>query len=148
MNADLSKLKDIHLPQDVSIWPLAPGWYLLLLLSLIVISLSFFSLKKILAKKALKKNILKELKSIENDYKSGINPGNKTCYLLSKLIKRTLLLKENRETIASMTGKAWFEKIGNDKIAKIIQDNEYKKNCDIDLNPIFEEVSKIIKKKV
>ena len=30
----LSALKDIHLPEGVSLWPLAPGWYVIIILLL------------------------------------------------------------------------------------------------------------------
>ena len=36
----LAELRDIHLPEAVSLWPLAPGWWLLLALIAAVLGLS------------------------------------------------------------------------------------------------------------
>ena len=38
-NNSLADLKDIHLPAPVSIFPLAPGWYIVLAVMLVIIIL-------------------------------------------------------------------------------------------------------------
>ena len=39
-------LRDIHLPDPVSWWPMAPGWWLLFFLLVLLISLSIFFLRR------------------------------------------------------------------------------------------------------
>lgn len=36
----LAELRDIHLPEAISIWPLAPGWWLLILLTTVGLGIS------------------------------------------------------------------------------------------------------------
>jgi hypothetical protein len=46
MNNPLAELKDIHIPQDVSSWPLAYGWWLLIALSLgLVVFVCWYSVR-------------------------------------------------------------------------------------------------------
>jgi hypothetical protein len=64
----LSQLRDVHWPKPPSIWPLAIGYYLAIL---IFIFLMFFLVKYILwgrKKRKLKKQIIRELSMIESRY--------------------------------------------------------------------------------
>jgi hypothetical protein len=48
-NIDLSQLKDIHLPDDISWWPLAIGWWLLItILPTIFFIIGSFNIKALL----------------------------------------------------------------------------------------------------
>ena len=62
MTNDLSQLRDIHLPQDVSFIPLALGWWLVLALLILISTLPFFiKFGKKIYKKSLRLKALKEL---------------------------------------------------------------------------------------
>ena len=62
----LANLQDIHLPENIHGWPIAPGWWLLLI-SLIAIAV--FAYKKISAKRKqslVKRQAIKQLTQVEN----------------------------------------------------------------------------------
>lgn len=62
----LANLQDIHLPENIHGWPIAPGWWLLLI-SLIVIIV--FAYKKLTTKhqqSLVKRQAIKQLTEIEN----------------------------------------------------------------------------------
>jgi len=67
------QLHDIHIPTDASIWPLALGWWLLILLALIALSLIFFTAKKYFYVKKHKNELRHEYLSLENKLKHTAN---------------------------------------------------------------------------
>lgn len=104
MQATSLALKDIHTPQAIGWWPLAPGWWLVAVLVPVVVFLLFRLYKRLTRKTAIKtaKKLLTELKqdlSIDN---------SKKLYTLSTLIRRTAISVAPREKVASLTGQAWL----------------------------------------
>jgi len=104
-------LRDIHLPEAISWWPLAPGWWLLLggIILLIVI---FFLIKKIHQRKQLQKIALAELKIICNNYEKHNNKKT-LAQSLSVLLRRTSISFYPRNNIASLTGEQWLQHLDN-----------------------------------
>lgn len=60
------ELRDIHLPDPVSWWPPAPGWYGVLLLLIIFSALAWWLAKK--WRPSFKKLALLELQTIEQSF--------------------------------------------------------------------------------
>ena len=93
--ASLSNLRDIVLPPEPGLWPLAPGMWLLLsaVLSLLVWVLwTQYDRRK------------------RNAYRRAgllLLPEVKTIYELSVLLKRVALAAFPREQVASLHGDAW-----------------------------------------
>ena len=105
-------LRDIHLPDSVSWWPLAIGWWLLPLLA-ILISFSiykFVKYKKQNRKVAYKKLALNEFKNIRLQYKNNEN-SIELIRAISALLRRIALSYLPRENIASLTGAQWIEQL-------------------------------------
>ncbi|KGK00739.1 DUF4381 domain-containing protein [Thalassotalea sp. ND16A] len=62
----LANLQDIHLPNDIHSWPVAPGWWLLLA---VMIAIAYFYWKKIAAKRQqnlVKRQAIAQLNSDDN----------------------------------------------------------------------------------
>ncbi len=62
----LANLQDIHLPNDIHNWPLAPGWWLLVT---VIIAITFLFWKKFAAKRQqslLKRQAIAQLKADDN----------------------------------------------------------------------------------
>lgn len=101
----LQQLKDIHNPSAISWWPLAPGWYLLALLLLLVLAtIGYYSFRRY-------QNIkrLQLIKQTINDLKLRIKSRDpKVISDCSKLIRRVALMKYPREKVAGITGEAWL----------------------------------------
>lgn len=100
MNQDatsLDRLNDIVVPPDVSWWPLAPGWYLVL--ALLSGLIAYFMVKWIVRFRAnrYRRAALRQL-AAANDI-SGI----------AEVLRRTALAIVPRTVVAGKSGKAWLD---------------------------------------
>lgn len=115
-NPALVQLKDIHLPDAVSWWPLAPGYYLLLALCIGVSLWAWFALQKRHKQHAAKKAALVLLSQLTPD-------SIQIAVEVNSLLKRAAMSYVSREKIASLDGNAWYEWIDSalpaDKQGKI-----------------------------
>ena len=100
-------LRDIHLPDPISWWPLALGWWLLIGLVIVLIVLSAIAIKKVL-KQTLKKQAIKHLKHIEDSFQSS-EDGLKCVADLSVLVRRVVLSQKGFEKSAGVIGEAWLK---------------------------------------
>lgn len=105
-NQALAQLKDIHLPADVSWWPLAPGWYVLLVLMIVLVFFSAVFYWHWRNQRLSKKQALKILSAYQEQYQNGQNP-QLVCAQISELLKRVALVYFPRHQVASLTGDAW-----------------------------------------
>ena len=100
------ELRDIHLPEPVSWWPLAPGWWFViaLIVLLIIGALLFRQHQK---KQALKKTVRAEFENICAQHQRD----NNTLQLvqsLSVLLRRACISFYPRSEVAGLTGKDWL----------------------------------------
>ena len=111
---DPTQLADIHLPSTISIWPIAPGWWVLLalfvLLCVLIILLSKDNTKrkKSLSPTQLRNLALKELTDIESIYQADTN-AHETIKKLSIFLRRFALSHYHRTQIASLSDEHWLE---------------------------------------
>lgn len=101
MNDPLAKLRDIHMPSPVSIWPLAPGWYLLIVIILFTIAVILWQYHKRKQQYRFEAQILSELDSYLLQ-----SPPN--WAEINLLLKRAAFLYYPREKIAGLMGEAWL----------------------------------------
>ncbi len=103
----LDQLKDIHLPDPVSIWPLAWPWWMLLLTIVIVVGFTFYLRKK----NTWRRQALSELKLISSE--------NKLLCIqqCNRLLKQVALFRFG-SSCAPLSGEKWLhfldEKIKDD----------------------------------
>ena len=102
-------LRDIHLPDAISIWPPAPGWWLLLLL-LILLAVLLPKLIRYLKQPKPNKLALAEFKQIKNQFTQQQN-HQQLARDLSALLRRIGLTYYSREQVASLTGDAWQQQL-------------------------------------
>ena len=104
-------LKDIHLPDASLWWPLAPGWWLLLISAILII---YFMPKFLrwLRWKPVKKLSLRELDRIRADMNNGVDE-HRVSQQISILLRRTVISYSGRAVGASTTGKNWVEQLNN-----------------------------------
>lgn len=98
-------LRDIHLPEAISWWPPALGWWLLAVLLPVGIYLIYRLVKRIIRKTAVKtaKKLLLHIKQDKQlDNKQKLNE-------LSMLIRRVAISTSARDECAGLTGQAWLE---------------------------------------
>lgn len=100
------QLKDIHLPANASAWPLALGWWLLILLALFVGIILFFKIKKYLKIKKHKLALKDEYLTLENKLNSS--PTKDLIAETNILLRRLALAYYPEKNIASLTGGDWL----------------------------------------
>ncbi|HTF95237.1 MAG TPA: DUF4381 domain-containing protein [Cellvibrio sp.] len=103
----LDQLADIHLPDAVSWWPLAPGWWALLaLLVVAVIAFAVWRYKN-------RQNSYRLLAQQQLDiiYKNYQGTGNAAAFLheISVLLRRVALTAHPTSFNASIKGQAWLD---------------------------------------
>lgn len=99
-------LRDIHLPNAISWWPLAPGWWLLFALLILVIVLAVLCVRYAL-KPTVKRRAVQELMAIENAF----HAHGDAVYCLSEIslfLRRTVLRQKHSEQTAGLTGVRWL----------------------------------------
>jgi len=102
-------LKDIHLPEVSLWWPLATGWWLLLIL--VILSILYLPrLLRWLRWKPVKTLSLGELERIRADMLNGLEP-QQVSQEISILLRRTVISYRGRAIGASLTGKNWVEQL-------------------------------------
>lgn len=98
--------RDIHLPDAISWWPLAPGWWALVGL-IILLSLTLFLLKLFVNRPQLKKDALQALDRIEKNL-NGKQTAVKCLADVSVLLRR-VMLKKYSSSLPALTGESWLK---------------------------------------
>lgn len=108
MNPDpLAQLRDYHLPEPVSWWPPAPGWWLLALLLLLAIGAAVRWSLAYRRRVAARRSALRELQTLRAAHDAA---GNDATLVrgLSRLLRRFALARFPRERVAGLTGETWL----------------------------------------
>lgn len=109
MNPDITSLplRDIHLPDAVSWWPLAVGWWMLLGLvaGLVAVTYIYKYLKK---RKQFSRLALGEFDSVTAQFHSQ-GDAHKLLEDLSILLRRISISAYPDKHAAGMTGEAWLQ---------------------------------------
>ena len=100
-------LRDLHLPEPVSWWPLAPGWWLLILLALLAMAYGLVRAYQRRQRYAARRYALRELARYEAEYLEHNDPVT-LGKQLSQLLRRGMLAYAPRSEIAGLTGEAWL----------------------------------------
>lgn len=106
MNEQTLNLRDIHLPEPISWWPLAPGWWILLACALLIIATLFLA-RKIYQNRQLKRDIKTELEHIKKQFQQTQNKS-RLAKSLSILLRRASISYYPKTNIAGLTGEHWL----------------------------------------
>lgn len=112
MNTTELPLRDIHLPAEPSFWPLAPGWWVLLLLAVTVVAwLAYRSCLRWQKSRRLD-NLLKQLEAVLAKHRSR---GNKTQLLqeLSLFLRRFEKFDQGQDQAAALNGEQWIKHLNS-----------------------------------
>ncbi|MDQ6950334.1 MAG: DUF4381 domain-containing protein [Mariprofundales bacterium] len=109
--ASLAQLRDIHLPDAVSWWPPALGWWLLFGLVLLLVALFFYWRLRIQpglrARRQLQQQLDSELSQISASYEKDSN-AIAVCSQLSALMRRVALHCFSDVQAAGLQGDRWL----------------------------------------
>lgn len=142
MNPGELPLRDIHLPEPVSWWPPAVGWYLLLLLIALSV-LIFWLWKKWRQRFALRKTALHELQEIRLEFEAQ-KDARQLVNKLSSLLRRVCLSRFPREQVAGLQGKAWTDFLNsthpsfNPQLSQALTTAPYAKEFQLDEKALLE----------
>lgn len=106
MNEPALNLRDIHLPEPVSWWPLAPGWWILFAITLIIILAGYIAIK-IYRSRQLRRDISSELEQIKLQFDNSQNKSQ-LAKSLSVLLRRANLTYNPGSNVAGLTGDSWL----------------------------------------
>ncbi|MEM6639592.1 MAG: DUF4381 domain-containing protein [Pseudomonadota bacterium] len=95
-------LRDIHLPGAVSFWPMAPGWWLLIIWAGVAAGLAVVYWYR----RGMRRRALRAFDDIERAYAMHGN-ARRLVTDVSTLLRRICLTYHPRTRVASVTGKAW-----------------------------------------
>lgn len=108
MDPEQLPLRELHLPEVIGWWPLAPGWWVLIALAML--GLGYLLYKALLKWRwnAARRMALRELARVQGEYESGLDAVTLATEL-SELLRRTMLAYARRDEVAGLTGKRWLQ---------------------------------------
>ena len=107
MDPNALPLRDLHLPPPIDWWPLAPGWWLVIVLALAGIA---WLLRRAFLKRrflAPRRHAVRALAAIEAQYLEHRNPVV-LARQASELLRRAMLAYAPRHEVAGLTGESWL----------------------------------------
>ncbi len=113
MSPEQIPLRDLHLPEAISWWPLAPGWWVVIGIALVGIGFLIRAWLRTRAHSAARRYALRQLDAIVQQYDEHKDPiafGAK----LSELLRRTMLAYAPRLDVAGLTGDEWLRWLDQD----------------------------------
>jgi len=100
----LAELRDIHLPDAIGMWPLAPGWWILLVSVLLLMVITWLAYRYY-QRGVLKRAALNELSVISKHYQ---DQPQLLLQQLSQLLRRVALATHPRKTVAGLNDQNWL----------------------------------------
>ena len=106
-------LRDLHLPETLGWWPLAPGWWVVIVAALAALLYLAWRWHKAWKFNAPRRHALRELARFEAEYLEHRNPVT-LGKQLSELLRRGMLAYAPRDEVAGLTGEAWLRWLDQD----------------------------------
>lgn len=147
--SSLDLLRDVHVPPALGWWPVAPGWYILIILILIAITISLTLFIRYYQQGRFKRQSLRLLARYHQQYTHDANP-HQTCAQISELLKQAALIYYPRQHVAGLQGDAWLnflnahaKNIDFNCVRTLLLERPFQNNHQIipytdDLEPLFE----------
>jgi hypothetical protein len=145
----LSELADIHVPDAVSFWPPAPGWWVLAAIVLGLLAYAAFLQFRRWQQGQRLKAALHELQRLQQQWQltPDAERANKLAQVLhtcNSVLKRVALVHYPAAQVASLNGQAWLNFLdhsGNTQqfssgAAQLLADGAYRRNANADANTV------------
>lgn len=107
MNENALPLRDLHLPDAVGWWPLAPGWWGVIVVAAAALAYLGWRWHRAWWRNAPRRHALRELARLEAAYLEHRDPVM-LARELSSLLRRGMLAYAPRAEVAGLTGEAWL----------------------------------------
>jgi len=113
MDPEQIPLRDLHLPEAIGWWPLAPGWWVVIALLAVGVGFLLRLYLRTYARGAARRHALQKLKDLTADFEQHHNAVVFSSNL-SGLLRRTMLAYAPREEVAGLTGDEWLAWLDRD----------------------------------
>lgn len=107
MDENALPLRDLHLPEAIGWWPLAPGWWIVIAIVVVALGYAAWRMYKRWRFHAPRRYALRQLARFEAEYLEHRNPVT-LGKQLSELLRRGMLAYAPREEVAGLTGDEWL----------------------------------------
>lgn len=107
----MDQLRGLHLPEAVSAWPPAPGWWIVTLIIITGTVWCVYYLHRLRNQRSYRRIARQELEHAWQHYQaSPQSETEKRQYVtrVNRLLKRVALVTFNRNTVASLQGEQWL----------------------------------------
>lgn len=106
-------LRGLHLPDAIGWWPLAPGWWVLIVLLALGVGLLLRDMLRRRSRSAARRHALRQL---EQHTTAFADHGNTVTLGIevSELLRRAMLAYAPRADVAGLTGEAWLAWLDRD----------------------------------
>jgi len=144
-------LKDIHLPAEISWWPLAPGWWFLLgLCALLLLAWHFRKTIRSWLAPGMTKIALRQLDAIT---KNNQLSKQQKIQRISQLLRQLAISTHCREQVAGLAGEDWLAFLDGDDpqqpfsegVGRSLIDAPYRPEADLEIDALISLVRDWIK---
>lgn len=149
----LTQLRDIHLPDPVGWWPLAPGWYVLMIVLLLILMFISYRIYQRHVNGLAKNKALELLKIYKDQYDKDRNAQIASARI-SELLRRVALVYYPRAQVASIHGDDWIEFLNTTSknidfrpVKAMLLDSPFKTAETVHLKPLFSRADQWIKQR-
>lgn len=145
------QLKGLHLPEAVGWWPLAPGWWILIALSVGLLGTAIWWLAHYINSNRYRRQALSELQTAYNQWQEH---QNNSLYIqaANAILKRTLYAAGDHRASASLTGQIWCKHLNTWSSSPLSEETQaalawagYQANPDIDVHQLNPQLTKWLK---
>ncbi len=138
------ELRDIHLPESGLWWPPAPGWWLSLLL-ILLLAILLPRLFRWYRHKPLKRLSLQELARIRQAYRQG-QSGKAVLNEVAGLLRRVTISYYGRNATAAVTGAHWLRQLQRlspqtgftEQQLELLVRERYRPQCEFDIEQLLQ----------
>ena len=113
MDPEQIPLRDLHLPEAIGWWPLAPGWWVVVALAAVLLISLVRQYLRAHAKGAARRHALRQLNALIAEFEQHRNAVAFSSDL-SELLRRTMLAYAPRHEVAGLTGDEWLAWLDRD----------------------------------
>lgn len=153
----LSQLADIHNPQPVGWWPLAPGWWVLIVL---LAALALYGLWRLMLRMQRARR-LKQAEQALNEYHQQLQSAGsddmqqRLLYVnnVNSVLRRVALAHFPHDQVAGLSGDAWVDFLRRHdsrglltpQLATALAQGRFAPRCDVDIDALHEMAAHWIK---
>ncbi len=107
----LQQLRDVHLPADPGMWPLAPGWWLLMLLGLALLLWAAYRLWQAYRRRRPIRAARRHLVRLQSAFARGEMTAMDYVTQANRVLKRLLVRGLQQPLYAPLSGAAWLRQL-------------------------------------